>query len=105
MKTVEINGRTFQVINKRDKKALADRVANHKMHYSGTTIWDAYGRPSRTKESIWEDWDEWARNTDEVRYFEVSGAGSHFFSIEAVVNIGEAEGIMTITAYNDRIEI
>lgn len=105
MKTVEINGRTFQVINKRDKEALAKRVQHHKDSYTHKTIWNAYGRPSLTKVEIWDNWDNWARNTDEVTYFEVSGAGSHFFSIEAVVELDGVEGLMIITAYNDRIEI
>lgn len=105
MKTVEINGRTFQVINKRDKEALAKRVQHHKDSYTHQTIWDVYGRPSYTKEDIWEDWDNWACDTEEVTYFEV-GSGSHFFfNIEAIVELDGVEGFMTITAGNNKIEI
>ena len=105
MKTIKINGEIFQLVEKRDKEALAERVQHHKDFYTHKTIWNAYGRPSQTKVEIWEYWDNWAYDTAEVTYLEVSGAGSHFFSIEAVVELDGVEGIMTITAYNNKIEI
>jgi hypothetical protein len=104
MKTIEINGRTFEVVNKRDKESLKSQIRRHKDNFSYRDIWDAYGRPSCTKVHIWDEWKNWQSQTKDVTYFEVAGAGSHAFSIEGVYTDAQGnEGLMRITKCYDRI--
>ena len=68
-KTIEIGGRTFTFKRFEKRDAI------------GWDIWDVYGRPSRIKENIWNDWAEWAnRNGFDIK---ITGANSHMFTIEA----------------------
>ena len=103
-KTIIINGKIFEVVNKRDREALASTICRHKNNFSATDIWDAYGRPSQTKVRIWDEWKDWQCNTPSVTYFEVAGAGSHQFSIEGIyADENGNEGLMRITKSYNRI--
>ena len=79
MRTLEINGRTFQLIIKRDTvKAVSGYICDEQ------NIFYWYKRPSRTKVNIWHNWLEWARETEGIKVFEISGANCMQFSIKGL---------------------
>ena len=73
---VEINGVTFTL----DKKNPVPH--EHILHGYGS-IYDAYERPSSTKISIWEHWEDWfyMNEGDCV----ISSKNSNFFTVEGWV--------------------
>lgn len=76
MKTIEINGVTFELIKPR----------NEVRPFSGwfcdeSAIFCHYDRPSIYKVDIWKSWLNWARNTDGVTAFEITSANGFQFTI------------------------
>lgn len=47
------------------------------------TLWDCYERPSKTKEVIYEDWQNWLPSKDDYLY--VRSYNHNFFSLWGVV--------------------
>ena len=76
MKTFTINGETFEVIKPR-RKVYAYRG----WFCDEYAIFYAYGRPSIYKIGIWRDWVKWARNTEGVKSFEITGHNGFQFTI------------------------
>ena len=68
-KTIEIDGRVFTF--KRFEKSDA----------IGWDIYDVYGRPSRIKQIIWNDWTEWANHNG--FNLKITSANMCQFTIEA----------------------
>ena len=92
MKTMEINGRTFELCGTTNRCTVKQR-----------DIRDCYARPSETKMSIWFDWVTWFMKTGIFEYG-VSSYNSNFFTINAVYYDKETktEYILVITAMHNR---
>ena len=77
MKTIEINGKVFEVI-----KPKNPIEANLRYTFGcDNDIYNFYDKPSLYKVEIWHEWVEWAMNTDNVASFYISGANCMQFSI------------------------
>lgn len=63
-------------------------------------IFDAYGRPSCTKVSIWKSWVEWARNNDAM--LKISSHNCNFFTIEGIAMEDGQLYFLRITARHHR---
>ena len=76
----------FEVIRKPTKKvkAMLTNVAYWETLPNGPrTIWDAYERPSDTKERIYKEWREWF---SEAKDFRIVSHNCGFFSIAVVTD-------------------
>ena len=74
MKTIEINGVTFELQNKEITLPIVE-LHPHR------TIWDCYRRPSSRKVSIYEKWLHYS--SELCAYgFKVSSCNSHVFTLE-----------------------
>ena len=103
MKTIEINGRTFELIRKRD----ADDVyawEKRAIRCAGDDLYKHYSRPSIYKEEIYADWREWYCECPDVDWFGVCSANAQQFSITALHenNRGETLGVIYITRDHNR---
>lgn len=78
MKTITLNGHTFEVHF--SKYTQVENLAR----YAGRTIYQCYDRPSTTKVSIYKEWEEWAYLND-VQYFGVSSYSGFQFSLQGLV--------------------
>ena len=78
MKTLEINGVTFELTEPRKTVELIYK----KGFGSSFDIYKWYERPSTYKISIWEDWLKWALNSNGVFSFNICSANTFMFSIE-----------------------
>lgn len=77
---VLLNGRSFKVLNNlKSGKYMLENIETPCKGYN--TIWDAYTRPSTTKESIWKDWIEWFNDTFQRGEMVVCSKNCNFFSI------------------------
>lgn len=77
---------TFEVIRKPNKKvkSMLTNVAYWETLPNGPrTIWDAYERPSDTKERIYKMWREWFK---EAKDFRIVCHNCNFFSIAVVTD-------------------
>lgn len=85
METMTINGERFEVRKPRKHKLALDEIMM-RLHrtYSDTTVYDCYGRPSQAKVDIYETWRQWADNTPNVLYFEVSSYNTFQFTLSAL---------------------
>ena len=63
-------------------------------------IFDAYGRPSCTKVSIWKSWVEWARNNGAK--LKISSHNCNFFTIEGIARKDDQPYFLRITARHYR---
>lgn len=92
MKTMEINGVTFEVCGTTTRQCVKER-----------SLYDVYARPSDTKRDIWAWWVSWF---NEVRCWEygVSSYNSNFFTINAILRMDNAKNYMlVITASHNRL--
>lgn len=104
MKTLTINGQTFEVINKRDKQLMKQRVGYIVEHFEGETIYTAYTNPSSTKVRIYESWREWSAGVEGLHCFEVSGHNSMTFSLHGIYQPSwEETYIVEITPAHNRL--
>ena len=97
MKTIKLNGVTFEVIKPRNEV--------HK--YIGTLgsksdIRQYYGRPSIYKVAIWESWLDWANTTNGVVSFEICSSNGFQFTIAGlyVDENGDEYNIYITKAHN-----
>lgn len=81
MRKIEINGVTFELTIPRESiNANISRFGRE------ADIYDFYDRPSHYKVAIWEDWLNWARDTDNVFTFYISSANGFQFTISGAVH-------------------
>ena len=79
MKTMSINNEIFEITEPRKiNKAWGGCIA------SEYQIYRFYDRPSQYKVFIWLDWLKWARNTEGIKVFEISGANGFKFTIKGL---------------------
>ena len=63
-------------------------------------IFDAYGRPSCTKVSIWHSWVDWARKSDAM--LKIGSHNCNFFTIEGIARKDGQPYFLRITARHYR---
>lgn len=63
-------------------------------------IYDAYGRPSCTKVSIWHSWVDWARKNNAM--LKIGSHNCNFFTIEGIVKQDGEPYFLRITARHYR---
>ena len=63
-------------------------------------IFNAYGRPSCTKVSIWKSWVEWARNSDAS--LKIGSHNCNFFTIEGIARKDGQQYFLMIIARHYR---
>ena len=90
MKTIEINGVTFEV---HKSKAVSTVFLDR---YAGRTINDCYERPSYSKTYIYNNWLEWATNAG-VEQFGISGYNGFQFTLQGKIEIDGITYILHIT--------
>ena len=97
MKTIEINGRTFEVIKPRNE--VRKHIGNLG---SKSDIYSEYGRPSIYKVEIWESWLDWAYTTDGVVSFEICSSNGFQFTIDGLYidDNGDEYNIYITKAHN-----
>ena len=75
-----LNGINFKVLNDtKSGKMWLEHIEEPCKGYN--SIWDAYDRPSTTKESIWNEWKTWFLDTFKNGEMVVSSKNCNFFSI------------------------
>ena len=100
MKTIEINGETFEVI--RSWKYDFAR----KFKFTGYGLSHFYQKPSQVKKDIYEYWRKWACNADNVHYLQVRTANGRFFTLEAVyMDDVQVYGYIEITKNHNRLYV
>lgn len=89
MKTVEINGRMFEI-----KKVNADRLsALERMvkRYAGFDLFNYYANPSNIKRNIWWGWRSWSLDCADCMirdYFGITGTNYTTFTIGTLSESG-----------------
>lgn len=99
MKTIEINGATFEVTRPRKNKPDFNKA----MCYDGRGLYNYYERPSHIKELIWAEWRNWANDVDGIITFGISGANDFQFTITAtyIDDFGQ-RWVLDITSAHNR---
>ena len=90
MKTIEINGVTFEV----HKSSMVSTV--YLDRYAGRGINDCYERPSYSKKYIYNNWLEWATATG-VQQFGISGYNGFQFTLQGIIEIDGVTYVLHIT--------
>ena len=104
MKTLNVNGKDFVVVNKRDKDAMKREVAHIVDHYTCKSIYTTYKNPSSTKVEIYENWRRWASATEGLHCFEVAGHNSMTFTLHAIYQPSwDEQYIMIITPSSNKL--
>lgn len=100
MKTMVINGATFEVTRPRKNKP----DFNMAMRYDGRGLYNYYERPSHIKELIWAMWRNWAQDVDSIITFGISGANAFRFTITGtyIDDFGQ-RWVLYITAARNRV--
>ena len=100
MKTIELNGETFEVVNDYTKQAESIK----RTAYRWCDRWeDVYSRPSRTKEEIKEYWEKFINEVDGIIH---GYTGNSFtFCIYGEVTYYGDRCIVQITPTHNRIII
>ena len=80
---IEINGKRFVIMVNKPAEELA-----HMTRWEYRNIWEAYDRPSRTKEEIWEDWKNWFNSFDNSALW-VQSRNTNQFTIAGYININD----------------
>ena len=75
-KVLTIGARNFEVQRKHIEKGIGERMKQR-------TLWDCYGRPSSTKESIYRDWDNWSWENN-LCMFGVRSYNCNVFTLECL---------------------
>lgn len=89
MKTIEINGRMFEI-----KKVSADRLSGLESRVkrcAGLDLFNYYNNPSYIKHNIWWSWRTWSLDCDDCmirNYFGVTAANCNQFTIGALSELG-----------------
>ena len=91
MKTIRLNGHTFEV--HRSKYAKVENL----QRYAHRCLNECYSNPSTTKQAIFKEWYEWAYLND-VEYFGISSFNAHRFSLQGLVQHLGHTYILSITA-------
>ena len=73
-KTMEINGRTFEVVSGSNF---------YRQLHPHRSLWDCYNQPSKTKEDIYNDWLKWAVDTD-IESFGLCSYNCNFFTLSGL---------------------
>ena len=91
MKTIVINGKTFELSGETSRNYVKDR-----------DLFDCYARPSVYKIRIWDDWMVWF-NEAHISDYGVSSYNSSFFSINAIArDVDGKDYMLVITHAHDR---
>lgn len=105
MKTMIINGETFEVIHPRkyNPRAAVEAVKD----CAGRGLSYYYGRYSDRKQRIFDEWREWYAGAEHVSDFGVCSANTCSFSISALLldEYGNVVGVITITKAHNRIHM
>ena len=83
MKSLSINGTTFQLIKPRTNKCTMSDVQWILDHVDGSTLFDHYKTVSSAKYNTYKWGERWKRETDGVFAFGVSGGNSFNYIIRA----------------------
>ena len=101
MKTLIINGCTFEVYKPRKNKVTLNQAIDYLERYQHRDIWDCYDKPSTTKVSIYNEWLQWyTEQGNEIDYFCVTSYNCMQFSLGALYfdNNTNTFYILSITA-------
>ena len=92
MKTIEINGKIFELCGTTHRCVVKQRA-----------LYDVYANPSETKRQIWYEWSTWFLHTGIFEYG-VSSYNCNFFTINAIYYDKETkkEYMLVITAMHNR---
>jgi len=97
MKTIDINGCTFEVIKPRNEvRPFVGRFCDE------SAIFCHYDRPSISKVKIWKSWLDWAHETDGVVSFEICSSNDYQFTIAGLYidDNGDEYNIYITKAHN-----
>ena len=81
MKTMVINGETFEVIHSGKTQGF---INYHLRNYDERDLFDYYDKPSYIKQRIFNDWYDWYLDTYGVDKLEVVSASTFKFTIGAL---------------------
>lgn len=98
MKTIEINGVTFEYYKKHmTNDELADiAYSTHSIHYF-------YKRCSEIKLDIYNNWCRWANDVNRLYYFGVSSANTNTFTLRGIIERpNENDILLVITKDHNR---
>lgn len=105
MKTMVINGETFEVIHPRkyNPRAAVEAVKD----CAGRELSYYYDRPSVHKQEVFNEWREWYADAEHVSDFGVCSANTSSFSISALLrdDAGDVVGVITITKAHNRVHM
>ena len=100
MKTMEINGVTFEVTIPHYENRLRFTSV---WQYDGVGLESYYKRPSHIKELIWAEWKHWAANVPNICSFGISGAnGFQFIITGSYTDENGQDWILYITSTRNR---
>lgn len=87
-----INGQKFEVIYPKsvDKESRRFPIGRK-------TLFDCYEKPSITKQDIYYEWMQWARETDGVIYMTISSYNIYQFTLTAEYSTPNFYGYLVIT--------
>ena len=92
MKTIEINGKTFELCGETSRNYVKNR-----------DLFDCCGRPSVYKIRIWYDWVAWFEEAH-ISEYGVSSFNSSFFSINAIArDVNGKDYMLVITHAHDKV--
>ena len=105
MKTMTINGETFEVIHPRkyNPRAAVEAVKD----CAGRGLSYYYGRHSTYKQEVFDEWREWYAGADNVSDFGICSANTNTFSISALLHddADDVVGVITITKAHNRVHL
>lgn len=102
MKTITIDGVTFELYNPRVKPSMKSTLHSFQTWGYGYTVDDVYTRPSDTKRAIYKEWERWAYKND-VEYFGITGHNCMTFTLGGIINIDGQWYYMTITKCHNKL--
>lgn len=100
MKTIEIEGKIFELCGVVDSERAVKRI----MGNSGRTVADCYERPSEVKKSIERDWRRWFADSPALRHMGVESYNCMMFTLTGVYRIEmmDEEYLLYITPAHNR---
>lgn len=84
MKTVVLNGVTFEVKNSRKYPVTIERCNDYMERFTGKDLDSFYGRCSEYKKAIWEDWLKWKTESPNASHMEIASANIMQFTIDCL---------------------
>lgn len=108
MRTIEINGVTFEVTRPRNMVITHERFLD--LYFADTiTLDDCYARPSHIKELIYASWYNWFSDEitrkcfEDMKWIGVNSYNGFMFTLCACVSMVGVDYIMEITPSHNRL--